>query len=163
LKRVPRRRMCRLKTKEQFFNEYQSYLDKKEKEDVADLFRRVNREMKVSAQKSEGNIFYQNIRKEALHKIDHMYCNQKYYDDQEVKQLHSVVDSCNVLIHKKHSKIDAKPLYNMPKVDSSLRDKQRKEGKLKRTYISQRGFNNSAARYVEQNNLTTTIEEENYE
>jgi hypothetical protein len=51
----------------------------------------------------------------------------------------------------------------MPKVDSSLRDKQRKEGKLKRTYISQRGFNNSAARYVEQNNLTTTIEEENYE
>lgn len=113
-KRGGRRRMCRLKTKQQFEEEYHSYLSRKEKENVAELFREVNRAMKVSERKNEGNIFFQNIRKDALNKIDYMYYNQKYYDDAEVRHLHSVVDSCNVLIHKKHSKIDAKPLYHLP-------------------------------------------------
>ncbi len=83
--------MCRLKTKQQFEEEYQSYLERKEKESVNELFRSVNREMKLSYKKNEGNIFYQNIRKDALKKIDYMHFNQKYYDDVEVKHLHSVV------------------------------------------------------------------------
>lgn len=57
--------------------------------------------MKLSLKKCEGNIYFQNIRKDALNKIDYMYYNQKYYDDSEVKHLHSVVESCNALIHKK--------------------------------------------------------------
>ena len=48
-----------------------------------------------------------------------MYSNQKYYDHEEVQHLQSVLDSCNVLIHKKHTKIDEKPLYNMPKNTST--------------------------------------------
>ena len=46
-------------------------------------------------------MFYQNIRQEALRKIDFMSYNQKYYDDLEVRRLHSVVENCNMLIHKK--------------------------------------------------------------
>lgn len=123
-KRVCRRRMCRLKTKQQFEEEYQSYLSRKEKENVDELFRSVNRAMKVNQRRNEGNVFYQNIRKDALNKIDYMHYNQKYYDDAEVRHLHSVVDSCNLLIHKKQSKVDAKPLYNLPPRPASRPRKQ---------------------------------------
>ena len=64
-------------------------------------------------------MFYESIKKEALNKIDYMYSNKKYYDHQEVKHLQSVIASCNILIHKKHTKIDAKPLYNVPKSASN--------------------------------------------
>lgn len=70
--------------------------------------------MKRTLKKSEGNIYFQNIRKDALKKIDYMYYNQKYYDDDEVKHLHSVVESCNAVIHKKECKNETKPLYNIP-------------------------------------------------
>ena len=41
-----------------------------------------------------------------------MSYNQKYYDNSEVRHLHSVVENCNKLIHKRDCKIDAKPLYH---------------------------------------------------
>lgn len=64
-----------------------------------------------------------------------MHFNQKYYDDAEVMHLHSVVESCNVLIHKKHSKIDAKPLYHLP---PGKKTRSQRQDKASRTMQQQR-------------------------
>lgn len=67
--------------------------------------------MKLSEKRKEGNNFYQKIRKNAIKKIDYMSYNQKYFDNSEVQHLNSVVENCNILIHKRDCKIDARPLY----------------------------------------------------
>lgn len=83
---------------------------------MEELFRVVNREMKLSEKKEEGNNYYQKIRKDALRKIDYMSYNQKYYDNAEVKHLNSVVDNCNLLIHKRCPPTKAaKRKMSMPK------------------------------------------------
>jgi hypothetical protein len=61
----------------------------------------MNRLMILSQKRKDPNSYYQKIRKSALKKIDYMSCNQKYYDDAEVKHLFSVVENCNILIHKR--------------------------------------------------------------
>ena len=137
-KRSGTRRMCKVKSKQQFFNEYRNFLSRKDKEGVDEMFRAVKREMKVSQQKNEGGMFYENIKKEALNKIDYMYSNQRYYDHYEVKHLQSVIASCNILIHKKHTKIDAKPLYNVPKkTKTPLRMPFRPNSQMKQKDASQ--------------------------
>jgi hypothetical protein len=61
----------------------------------------VNREMKASVKKREGNNYYQKLRKEALEKIEYMSYNQKYYDNAEVRHLNQIIKNCNILIHKR--------------------------------------------------------------